>query len=250
MVTVMSDKPFDFDGDYGEGYEALARQVIPGYASLFPMVAAVLDPSLPRGGRVLVVGAGTGIELVALKSARPDLHLHGVDPSRQMLDLAKRRVAEAAAVAAEPDRTAPSPNPAVDFQLGYAADVDPDARFDAATLINVLHFVPDLPGAGGKLALLQDVAKRVESGGAFVLFDLHGDPGSEEYDAYMPAWRRYWTLMGMDAADLPAFDQRIRDGIHFASAERTVALARAAGFESPRRFWKSFLYGGWTFRRR
>lgn len=250
MVIVMPNEPFDFDGDYGKGYEALARQVIPGYASLFPMVAAMLDPSLPRGGRVLVVGAGTGIELVALKSARPDLHLHGVDPSRQMLDLAKRRVAEAAAVAATPHRPATTPDPAITFQLGYAADVDPTDHFDGATLINVLHFVPDVPGVGGKLALLQDVAKRIKLGGAFVLFDLHGDPGSEEHDLYMPAWRRYWTFMGMDAADLPAFDQRIRDGIHFASAERTVDLARAAGFESPRRFWKSFLYGGWTFRRR
>lgn len=242
----MRNEAFDFDGEYGAGYEALARRVIPGYTSLFAMVAALLDPVLPRRGRVLVVGAGTGVELVALSSARPDLRLHGVDPSRQMLDLAERRVSEAART--EPAAPASS-DPAVTLQQGYVADVDPSARFDAATLINVLHFVPDAPGAEGKSALLQEIGKRVRPGGAFVLFDLHGDPGSEEHDVHMVAWRRYWTLMGMAPAELPAFDQRIRDGIHFASAERTTALALAAGFESPCRFYKSLLYGGWTFRR-
>lgn len=213
------------------------------------MVAALLDPVLPRRGRVLVAGAGTGVELVALRSARPDLRLHGVDPSRQMLDLARRRVAEASEAARGERAAAASPDPTVTLQQGYVADVDPEARFDAATLINVLHFVPDVPGEEGKSALLQEIGKRVRPGGAFVLFDLHGDPGSEEHDVHMAAWRRYWTLMGMVPAELPAFEQRIRDGIHFASAERAVALARAAGFESPRRFYKSLLYGGWTFRR-
>lgn len=242
----MRNEAFDFDGDYGAGYEALARRVIPGYTSLFAMVAALLDPVLPRRGRVLVVGAGTGVELAALNSARPDLRLHGVDPSRQMLDLAKRRVAGAAGTGR---LAAAAPGPAITLQQGYVADVDASARFHAATLINVLHFVPDVPGEEGKSALLHEIAKRVEPGGAFVLFDLHGDPGSEEHEVHMAAWRRYWTLMGMDAAELPAFEERIRDGIHFASAERAVALALAAGFESPRRFYQSLLYGGWTFRR-
>ena len=69
----MDEGAFNFDGDYGERYEALARRVIPGYRTLFPMVAALIDPDLPPAGRVLVVGAGTGIEMVTLKRARPDL---------------------------------------------------------------------------------------------------------------------------------------------------------------------------------
>lgn len=225
---------FDFEGQYGEEYEELARRVIPGYETLFPMVAALLDPHLPPGGRVLVVGAGTGIELVTLKWARPDLDLHGVDPSRQMLDLAQRRVEEAGNVNG------------ITYQLGYAEDVVVPPLFDAATLINVLHFVPD---DGSKASLLRSIAERVSPGGVLVLYDLQGDPDSDEYAVYMPAWRRYWTLMGMNAKDKPHFDERIRTGIHFASPERTVALAWEAGFDEPRPFYKSLLYGGWTFRR-
>lgn len=225
---------FDFDGNYGEGYEALARRVIPGYRTLFPMFTAIIEPELPEGGRVLVVGAGTGIELVTLKRARPDLRLHGVDPSAQMLELARRRVADAGLESG------------VSFQLGYASDVAERPSFDAATLINVLHFVPD---DGGKAALLHDVGRRLRPGAVFVLFDLHGDPGSEEHERYMPAWRRYWKIRGMTGAEMEAFDERIRTGIHFASPERVLALARDAGFTDPQRFFKGMLYGGWTFRR-
>lgn len=230
----MDETAFDFDGDYGEGYEALARQVIPGYRTLFPMFTAIIEPDLPPGARVLVVGAGTGIELIALKRARPDLRLLGVDPSAQMLEIAERRVAEAGVAGG------------VSLQIGYASDVPASPRFDAATLINVLHFVPD---DGAKAALLNEIVQRLRPGAVFVLFDLHGDPGSEEHERYMPAWRRYWRIRGMTAEEAAAFDERIRHGIHFAPAERVVALARDAGFTDPQRFFKGMLYGGWTFRR-
>ena len=230
----MDEQAFNFDGDYGEGYEALARQVIPGYLTLFPMIGAIIDPELRERARVLVVGCGTGIELVTFKEIRPDLRLHGVDPSSRMLELARRRVARTGEMEG------------ITFQLGYAADVAPTPGFDAATLINVLHFVPD---DGGKTALLREIARRLEPGGVFVLFDLHGDPGSEEHERYMPAWERYWKIRGMSAEETAAFKDRIRHGIHFAPAARVVALARDAGLTEARRFYKSLLYGGWTFRR-
>ncbi len=230
----MHEQAFDFDGDYGEGYEALARRVIPGYATLFPMIGALIDPDLPPRARVLVVGCGTGIELVTFKRIRPDLRLHGVDPAGQMLELATRRVADAGL------------SDGITCQHGYASDVPLSPRFDAATLINVLHFVPD---DGGKAELMADIAARLRPGGVFVFFDLHGNPGSEEHERYMPAWRRYWKIRGMTEAERSEFAERIRHGIHFAPPERVVELARDAGFTRPRRFFQSLLYGGWTFRR-
>ncbi|MGI9625625.1 MAG: class I SAM-dependent methyltransferase [Longimicrobiales bacterium] len=225
---------FDFDGDYGQEYEDLAHRVIPGYESLFSMILAVVEPELPRGARVLVVGAGNGIEITTLKASRPDLEILGVDPSAQMLELAEARVRLAGC------------QEGVTFHHGYAHEVNTAAKFDAATLINVMHFVPD---DGGKGALLTDVAQRVQPDSPFVLFDLHGDPTSEEYARYMPAWRRLWAIRGMNQAERGRFSERIRTGIHFASAARILELAREAGFTAPRMFYKSLLYGGWTFRR-
>ncbi len=230
----LTARSFNFDGKYGADYEALAHRLIPGYATLFPMIAALIDPDLPPGARVLVVGAGTGIELVTFSGTRPDLRLHGVDPSRQMLDIARRRLEDRGLA------------DGVTLQLGYAADAPTDPPFDAATLINVLHFVPD---DGSKAELLAEIARRLRPGGVFVLFDLHGDPGSEEHERYMPAWERYWAVRGMSPADADVFRERIQSGIHFAPPERVVALARKAGLVEAQRFYKSLLYGGWTFRR-
>lgn len=225
---------FDFDGDYGQDYEDLARRVIPGYESLFSMILAVVEPVLPKGAHVLVVGAGTGIEITTLKASRPDLQILGVDPSAQMLELARARVRLAGC------------QEGVTFHHGYAHEVTAAVAFDAATLINVMHFVPD---DGSKGALLTDVAERLAPDGTFVLFDLHGDPTSEEYARYMPAWRRLWAIRGMNQSERDRFAERIRSGIHFASSARILELAREAGFSGPRMFYKSLLYGGWTFRR-
>ncbi|MDE2793287.1 MAG: class I SAM-dependent methyltransferase [Gemmatimonadota bacterium] len=230
----MDEDIFDFDGNYGERYEVLARRVIPGYPTLFPMFTALIEPELPRRGRVLVVGAGTGIEIVHLKRARPDLRVYGVDPSEHMLELAERRVAEAGL------------SEGVTLQLGYAGDVPTTPRFHAATLINVLHFVPD---DGGKAELLADIARRLRPGGVFVFFDLHGGDTPEEHDRYLSAWRRYWKIRDMSPAEMRDFNDRIREGIHFTPAARSIELARAAGFVEPERFYRSLLYGGWTFRR-
>ena len=167
----MNLEAFDFDGDYGVEYEGLARRVIPGYESLFPMVTSILDPAMPQACRVLVVGAGTGIEVLALKTARPDLEIVGVDPSEPMLTLAKTRLHEAGILGG------------VSFHHGYVHEVPLTPSFEAATLINVLHFVSD---DGGKAALLTDIAERLSPDAPFVLFDLHGDPASEEFARYMP----------------------------------------------------------------
>ena len=231
----MHEDVFDFDGNYGERYEVLARRVIPGYRTLFPMFTALIEPELPKRGRVLVVGAGTGIEIVHLKRARPDLRVHGVDPSDHMLELAERRVAEAGV------------GDGVTLQLGYASDVPIDPPFDAATLINVLHFVPD---DGGKAALLADIARRLRPGGVFVFYDLHGGDTPEEHERYLSAWRRYWKIRDMSPEEMRDFNDRIREGIHFSPAARSIELALEAGFAEPERFYKSLLYGGWTFRRK
>lgn len=234
-MTPLDEDVFDFDGNYGERYEALARRVIPGYRTLFSMFTALIEPELPRRGRVLVVGAGTGIEIVHLKRARPDLRVHGVDPSEHMLELAERRVAEAGV------------DKGVSLQLGYTADVPAAPRFDAATLVNVLHFVPD---DGGKAALLADIARRIRPGGTFVFFDLHGGDSPDQHERYLSAWRRYWKLRDMSPEEMCDFNGRICDGIHFAPAARSIGLALEAGFEKPERFYASLLYGGWTFRRK
>ena len=196
----MSAEPFDFDGDYGDGYEHLARTVIPGYLSSFRQALALLRGRLGPRARVLVVGAGTGIEIVTFKAAAPGWRLTGVDPSAQMLGIAEHRVRQAGI------------RDGVRFIHGTVEDLDGSGLgaagrgqggFDAATCFNVMHFLPDAPGAGGKQALLSGIAEHLAPGTPFVLFELHGDPDAPDFDELFTAWVRFCEIQGMGAESWP-----------------------------------------------
>ena len=236
-------EPFDFDGDYGDGYEQLARTVIPGYLSSFRQALALLQGRLPPTARVLVVGAGTGIEIVTFRAAEPGWRLTGVDPSAQMLDLAARRIRDAAG--SVESASPPAAAPAVELIHGTVEDLA-GRSFDAATCFNVMHFLPD---DGAKQALLAGIADRLAPGAPFVLFELHGDPAAPGFDEWFAAWHRFCAIQGMGEAERVAFRARIDAGIHWASEPRIRALLARAGFEDVERYFRSLLYGGWIARR-
>ena len=182
---------------------------------------------------MLVVGAGTGIELVTFKAARPGWRLTGVDPSRQMIDIAGDRMREAGV------------GDGVRLFHGHVSDLDEDG-FDAATCFNVMHFLPD---DGAKQAHLRDIAGRLAPGAPFLLFELHGDRNGPRFDELFAAWRRYWEIQGMGEAERAAFRAKIDEGIHWASEARILELLAGAGFEDAWRYYRALLYGAWLSRR-
>ncbi len=232
---------FDFDGDYGAGYETLARALIPGYLDTFEMALAMLDVSLaensPRHAatsssppRILVVGAGTGIEMVTFKSKRPDWHCTGVDPSAQMIDIARARLVEAGI------------DDGTSFRHGTVADLPADEMFDAATSFNVMHFIAD---DGAKASFLGSIADRLEPGAPFILFDLFGEPESSALERDYAAWRAYWTVRGFEGPPRDAFRKKIDNGIEWVGEPRVHELLAGAGFVDVRMFYRGLVYGAW-----
>jgi ubiquinone/menaquinone biosynthesis C-methylase UbiE len=102
-----------------------------------------LTESELRGtGDVLEVAAGTG--LVTLPLARVARHVVATDYSQSMVDVLRRRIHEAGLTNVECSQQNL-------YELGF-----PPASFDAVVCANVLHLVPDLPGA---LAALKAVLR-------------------------------------------------------------------------------------------
>jgi tRNA (cmo5U34)-methyltransferase len=99
---------------YAEG----PRRIIPGFAHLQRMTTLLLAERVPQDGRVLVLGAGGGLELKVFAEAHPDWRFDGVDPSDEMLKLA--------------DATLGSLASRVCMHLGYI-DAAPDGPFDDYT---------------------------------------------------------------------------------------------------------------------
>jgi tRNA (cmo5U34)-methyltransferase len=228
------DASFDFDGEYGADYRALARRVIPAYDQIFKIGLAALRGVVPREAEVLVVGCGTGAEMVTFGRAEPAWRLTGVDPSAQMIDLARRALEEAGLRGGHT------------LHRGFVDELPVDSTFHAATIFNVMHFLPD---DGSKLSLLTSVRARLRPGAPLFLFDLGGDPDSVEFAELHGAWERFMALNGFDGADRDQFLGRLREGMHYVSPARTETLLAAAGLCGITMYFTAFLYRGWRARR-
>lgn len=229
------DEVFDFDGAYGVRYEKLAHQLIPAYAQLFPATVALLEGEVTDDADVLVVGCGTGIELTTFGKSKPDWRLTGVDPSPQMIRLAQEKLRDEGLE----DRC--------ELLCGYTNDLPRVPAFDAATLFNVMHFLPD---DGAKLVLLENIAARLRPGGQLVMVDLHGDPSSETFRRLMSGWQEFMLLRGLSIEERAVFLDRLRQGMHYVPATRILELLNEAGFGQVIQFYNWFLYGGWVAGRR
>ena len=107
---------------YAEG----PPRMVPGFFDMHRMTTRLLAERVPDRGCVLVVGAGGGLELKTFAQAQPSWTFDGVDPSAEMLKLAKMTLGAHAARAT--------------LHEGYI-DAAPDGPFDAAACLLTFHFV-------------------------------------------------------------------------------------------------------------
>src|SRR5258705_6820247 len=103
-------------------YEKGPRWFVPGYDASHAMAAVLLRDRVSDRGRILVIGAGGGVELSLFASECAGWSFVGVDPSREMLEQARLQV-EAVGASSR-----------VSLVQGYTEDA-PREPFDAATPI-------------------------------------------------------------------------------------------------------------------
>lgn len=225
-----------YDAEKAQAYDRRVRDAIPGYEALHQLSCMVLAECTDGQGRVLVVGAGTGGECVALAQACPALHVVGVDPAGDMLAHAERKVAEHGL------------NARVRLYPSKVSELPKFEPFDAATLLLVLHFLED---DGAKLGLLTDIAEHLKPGAALVLADLFGPGWGDPWQGQL---RLFWEHL-QKSADIPEQDidrgfRHVDRNIHPVTEERLAQLLDQAGFEEPKPFFRALCFGGWVTRRK
>jgi SAM-dependent methyltransferase len=120
-----------------------------------PAAEAVLDliPGLTDGARVLDVGTGTGALAIAALERWPDVRVTGIDPSQEMLDLAR---AAAGRRLTEPAHTR------LDLVQGDAAELPLEAgSFDVVVSSFVLQLLDRRPAA------MREARRVLRPGGTF-----------------------------------------------------------------------------------
>lgn len=211
-------------------YDQRIRKLFPFYETIHAAINAILRSALGTESELLIVGAGTGAEILELGRSNPSWRFLGVDPAKAMLDLAKEKI-EAAGLANR-----------VGLFNGFVADLPVGKLFDCATSTMIMHFVPD---DGGKMEFLRAIASRVKSGAPFVVVDAHGDLTAPQSQLLIEAWKQQQVLAGVKSENVESgMKERIK-AIHFVSSERIVELLAEAGFHRVQRFFQNMMLGGW-----
>jgi tRNA (cmo5U34)-methyltransferase len=211
-------------------YDQRIRKLFPFYETIHPAINAILRGLLGAESELLIVGAGTGAEILELGKTNPSWRFLGVDPAKAMLDLAKEKI-EAAGLG---DR--------VRLFNGFVADLPIGKLFDGATSAMIMHFVPD---DGRKIEFLRAIASHVKSGAPFVLMDCHGDLAAPESELMIEAWKQQQVLAGVKSENVESgMNERIKT-IQFLSSERIERLLAEGGFHRIQRFFQNMMLGGW-----
>ena len=202
-------------------------RLVPGFEALQRMAALLLEESVPVDGRVLVVGAGGGLELKVFADRQPGWRFAGVDPSREMLSLARSTLGVQAG--------------RVDFHEGYV-DTAPAGPYDAATCLLTLHFVEP----GERLATLGQIRRRLWPGAPLVVAH-HSIPQSGPDKArWLERYAAFAIGSGVPAANARKAIEAIARQLPVLPPDKDEALLRRAGFERVEQFYAGFTFRGWV----
>jgi len=172
-------KALDFDTNLpipSSEYDRMAQMSIPGYEALHQMILAFLRFKLPEIANLLIIGAGSGMELVTFGKANPQWQMLGLDPSANMLAIAQQKVEQQGL------------SKQIKLFQGYTHELPETTLYEAATCILVMHFLPD---DGSKLALLESIAQKLKPNANFILVDLFGEKDTAIFEQIVDIWRLY-----------------------------------------------------------
>lgn len=211
-----------FENDRATNYNQFVETWIPNYDYFMHQLPKLIVPI--TNNNLLVAGCGTGNEIEKFVQSSNNWKITGINPSPQMLNLAKERFKNFKNV---------------NFVEGVVSDLDSENTFDAATLLLVLHFLKD---DGEKLNILKNIADRMNFGASFVLLDITGTKkhikkNLQILKAFLPS--------SLDENQIDSRIERIETKINYVSEERLNSLLLEAGFEEPLRFFQSSIYSGY-----
>lgn len=206
--------------------EGPVRQV-PGFHALQQMTALLLAERVPHEGRVLVLGAGGGLELKAFADAQPGWRFVGVDPSAEMLNLASATLGPLAS--------------RVELREGYI-DTAPAGPFDGATCLLTLHFLT----AEERLHALKELARRLKPCAPLVVAHHSFPQGEGEKMRWLDRYAAFAAASGVSSSNTKNAASAIGSRLPLLSPEQDAALLQEAGFGGIELFYAAFTFRGWV----
>lgn len=224
---VTHTQPFD-DPGFVDAYAERAPRTVPAYHDIHRMAAILIEERTSPYAKILVLGAGGGLEMKAFAHAHPGWTFDAVDPAAAMLDLATKTLGTNAS------RVRP--------HHGFIDDA-PLGPFDAATSLLTLHFL----AADERLHTAAEVRRRLAPGAPFVVSHVSF---SQRDDAERDLWinRHFKNLVasGIDTVDAEEMRTRIAAEVPVLTPEQDRAILQDAGFSGVTEFFAAFTFRGWV----
>jgi tRNA (cmo5U34)-methyltransferase len=216
-----------FSGQSVNAYAEGPPRQVPGFLALHRMTSLLLAERMPANGRVLVLGAGGGLELNAFAAAHPDWSFDGVDPSADMLRLAEQMVRPHAAR----------------IRLHHGTiESAPAGPFDAATSLLTFHFIP----RDQRLETLRQLHRRLKPGAPFVVAHISFPQAEPERSMWIARHVAFGAPEGTDAAQLENSRRAIGTRLSILAPEEEEAMLREAGFSNVSLFYAGLSFRGWV----
>jgi len=208
-------------------YAARTEKMVPGFNDLHTMAAVLLAEQVSEEAHILVLGAGGGLEIRAFAHMHPGWRFSGVDPSEQMLELARQTLGPVASRVA--------------FHQGYINSLA-QADFDAATCFLTLHFLPEPE----RLETLQALWERLKPGAPLIVAHHSLPTATADKDQWLDRSAAFAKASGLPIPSGGAGNSAVRDLLPLLSADQDAALLRAAGFVDVGLFYAGFTFRGWV----
>ena len=216
------------DPDHVARYAEGPPRFVPGLAGLHRMTGVLLTEKAPENAHVLVLGAGGGLELKALAEAHPGWTFTGVDPSEEMLRLAKDTLGPLAA--------------RVRLHAGLIDDA-PEGPFDAATCLLTLHFLD----AEERRKTLEEIRRRLKPGAPLVAAHCSFPQADEdERRTWLARYAAFAVASGADIADVEKAREMVDAALHLFEPEADAAIIKDAGCVNVAEFYAAFTWRGWA----
>ncbi|MGO4395906.1 class I SAM-dependent methyltransferase [Variovorax sp. M-6] len=211
-------------------YAEKTARIVPGLRDLHRMAGVLLAERAPADARILVLGAGGGLESKAFAEMQPGWHFDGVDPSAEMLELARMVLGSLA--------------PRVRLHEGYIESA-PMGAFDGAACLLTLHFLPPVE----RLQTLKQVLMRLKPGAPLVVAH-HSFPSEDPVrDRWLARNAAFAAASGVPVAQAEGSITAIKERLPVLSPQQDVDLLRDAGFTDIDLFYCAFTFKGWVARK-
>lgn len=202
---------------------------VPGYADMQRMAGVLMAERAPPDARVLVLGAGGGLELKVFADGQPEWSFDGVDPSAAMLDLARQLLA------AHGER--------VRLHQGYV-DAAPAGPFDAAACLLTMHFMPRVERGHA----LRAIHARLRPGSPFAVMHMSIATAAEDRERWMARDEAFAVAGGVPADMARQRREGISASLSVLAPEDDEALLMESGFTEVEVFYVGGVFRGWVCR--